>query len=95
MLSVNKRDPEEVLPEITVEKIAPPYLDYPYFKGSEMYPFHPNARTFNMVNAWWLIEASILSYAEEDFVQDKFKNAAIPQVAFFSADSTHCYYSVQ
>lgn len=91
MLDINKRNPTEVLPEITFEKIAPPYLDYPYFQGSAMYPFHPDAADIDMVNAWWLIEASSLSWAEEDFVREKFLKAGLSEVAFFSGESTRCY----
>jgi hypothetical protein len=86
-----KRTVREVLPEITFEKIAPPYLDYPYFQGIDAYPFRPHADAFDMVNAWWLIEASTLAYAEEDFVRDKFQKASLPEVGFFSGESTRCY----
>jgi triacylglycerol lipase len=91
MLATLKRDPKEVLPEITLEKISPPYLDYPYFQGTEMYPFHPDAKTCDMVNAWWLIEASILSWAEEDFVRARFQEADLLEVTLFSGDGTQCF----
>lgn len=91
MIEANKRDPREVLPEITWEKIAPPYRDYPYFQGAKLYPFRPGAETFDLVNAWWLIEASILSWTEEDFVREKFHSAGLSEVVFYSSDSTQCY----
>ena len=91
MLEINKRDVREFLPEISLERIAPPYLNYPYFRGRELYPFRPDASTFDMTNAWWLIEASILAYAEEDFATGRFINAGFPEVSFFSGDSTQCY----
>jgi hypothetical protein len=91
MLEVNKRDVREFLPEISVEKIAPPYLNYPCFRGREMYPFRPDASTCDMTNAWWLIEATILAWAEEEFATRRFINAGFPEVSFFSGDSTQCY----
>lgn len=36
-----KRTVREVLPEITWNKIAQPYPDYPYFQGIGAYPFRP------------------------------------------------------
>jgi hypothetical protein len=44
-----------------------------------------------MTNAWWLIEATILAWAEEDFATGRFINAGFPEVSFFSGDSTQCY----
>jgi triacylglycerol lipase len=91
MLEANKRDVREFLPEITVERIAPPYLTYPCFQGRELYPFWPVASTFDMVNAWWLIEATTLAWAEQDFATKRFQNAGFSEVSFFSGDSTQCY----
>jgi triacylglycerol lipase len=87
----NKRTVREVLPEITWDKIAPPYPDYSYFQGIETYPFRPHADGFDMVNAWWLIEASTLAYAGEDFAREKFHHAGLPEIAFFNGNSTQCY----
>jgi triacylglycerol lipase len=87
----NKRTIREVLPEVTWDKIAPPYLDYPYFQGIETYPFRPLADEFDLINAWWLIEASTLAYAGEDFAREKFHHAGFPEIAFFHGHSTQCY----
>jgi len=87
----NKRTVREVLPEITWDKIAPPYPDYPYFQGRETYPFRPHADGFDLVNAWWLIETSTLAYAGEDFAREKFHHAGLPEIEFFSGNSTQCY----
>jgi hypothetical protein len=86
-----KRTVREVLPEITWDKIAPPYPAYPYFQGIDEYPFRPGADGFDMVNAWWLIEASTLAYAEEDFARGKFQLAGFKEIEFFSGNSTQCY----
>ena len=91
MLDVNKRDPREFLPAITLENIAPPYLNYPFFQGSELYPFRPNAASFDMVNAWWLVEAATLAYAEKDFAGEKFRHAGLSEVELFTGAGTQCY----
>jgi triacylglycerol lipase len=87
----NKRSIRDVLPEITWDSIAPPYLNYPYFLGAETYPFRPQADGFDMVNAWWLIEASTLAYAEAGFAREKYLRAGLPEIKFFSGNSTQCY----
>jgi triacylglycerol lipase len=91
MLEINKRHVREFLPEITLERIAPPYPKYPYFRGRELCPFRPDASDFDLTNAWWLIEASILAYAQEDFATGRFIQAGFSEVAFFSGASTQCY----
>ena len=60
--------PQKKLYEITLENLAPPYLDYTYFENSDQLPFRYNSNVFDLVNAWWLIEAATLVYAEEKFV---------------------------
>jgi triacylglycerol lipase len=91
MAQLRKRDPRAVLPVISWDSIAPPYLEYSYFQGKEDCPFRPQADGFDLVNAWWLIEASTLAYAEEDFARRTFQEAGFPEVAFFSGDSTQGY----
>ena len=91
MSNPKKREPSSILPKITWDAIAPPYPDYPYFDGIDLYPFHHHATGFDMVNAWWLIEASTLAYAEEDFARPMFQKAGLTEVKFFTGDSTQCF----
>jgi len=91
MSNPKKREPSSVLPKITWDAIAPPYPDYPYFDGVDLYPFRHRVTGFDMVNAWWLIEASMLVYAEEDFVRPRFQKAGLTEVKFFTGDSTQCF----
>ena len=77
-----------------LDEIAPPYLKYTYFRYAheDSFQFRPEAiGLFDLVNAWWLCEASILSYANEDFVTERFKNVNLPEVKFFSGPSTQCF----
>jgi triacylglycerol lipase len=87
----HKRSILEVLPEVTWDKIAPPYPDYPYFQGMDDYPFRPRADGFDPVNAWWCIEASTLAYAAEDFARARFQQAGFTAIAYFSGNSTQCF----
>jgi triacylglycerol lipase len=91
MTNPQRRDPAAILPEITFDAIAPPYPKYPYFNGVESYPLRHRATVFDMVNAWWLIEASTLAYSEEDFVRPRFQQAGLKEVKFFTGNSTQCF----
>ncbi|MGO9138564.1 MAG: lipase family protein [Syntrophales bacterium] len=91
MTNPQRRDPAVILPEITFDAIAPPYPRYSYFDGVESYPFRRRATAFDMVNAWWLIEASTLAYAEEDFVHPRFQKAGLTEVKFFTGNGTQCF----
>ncbi len=78
--------------KITLDNLAPPYLDYDYFTHADELPFRHTANEFELVNAWWLIEAATLVYADEDFVNEKVKqNAGLAEVRFFNGDSTQCF----
>jgi len=80
------------LPEITAENLIPPYKNYEYFKNCDRLPFRYQADSFDMVNAWWLIEASILVYADPEFVTEKFQlNAGFTEVKFFEDITTQCF----
>jgi triacylglycerol lipase len=81
---------------IYLEEIAPPYLKYDYFQYAHLdsFRFQPQATgKFNLVNAWWLCEASILSYLNEDGIREKLANPNVnlPEVRFFSGESSQCY----
>ena len=76
-----------------LEEIVPPYLKYTYFKDAhaDSLRFRPDAGGFDMVNAWWLIESSILSYSNKESVIKEFAKVNLPEVIPFSGKSTQCY----
>jgi len=78
------------LPAITWRNISPPYRDYAYFTNAAAYPFRYRRDGFDRVNAWWLIEAATLVYAEEAFVRTEFGKVGLEQVRFFDGGSTRC-----
>ena len=78
--------------EITLNNFIPPYLDYEYFSDCDQLPFRCNSTDFDMINAWWLIEASTLAYAEPDFATEIFKNkAGFQEIKFISDKTTQCF----
>ena len=78
--------------ETTLDNLAPPYLDYEYFKDCTQLPFRYESNIFDIVNAWWLIEAATLVYADKEFATEKFKqNAGFQTVEYFEGKATQCY----
>ena len=56
------------IPRITLKNISPPFKNYEYYRDYKEYGFQFKATAFNIINAWWLAEASTLVYADENFV---------------------------
>ncbi|HKH49087.1 MAG TPA: lipase family protein [Thermoanaerobaculia bacterium] len=82
------------IPPATIETILPPNEDYTYFENSGSHPFDFKADGFSMVNAWWLAEASLLAYADRDFVTARFAEAGLAaegRQPFTARGSTQCY----
>ena len=75
---------------MAVTSLPPPYPDYAYFEGHDLFPFDFQATAFNLSNAWWLAEASTLVYAEPTVVRTCFDKVGLKDVGFFEAASTHC-----
>jgi len=86
-----KRIDPKPIPLITWGNMAPPFRDHSYFHHREHFPFEPDTGSFSLTNAWWLIEAALLAYAEEGFAQPRFNAAGFNDVRFFNGHSTQCY----
>lgn len=69
----------------------PPYPNHPYFSGAKEHPFRANATVFDLVNAWWMIEAATLAYSDPDFATEHFRQAQFKQVKVFAKNHTECY----
>ena len=82
---------EKGLYEVTWQNIAPPYPDYEYFRDCKKFPFRHDSHTYEPVNAWWLIEAATLSYAEKEFAEVRFRKAGFTDVQYICAENTQCY----
>lgn len=82
------------IPPATIETILPPNEDYTYFENSASHPFDFKADGFSIVNAWWLADASLLAYADRDFVTARFTDAGLAVEGwqpFTARGSTQCY----
>lgn len=54
-------------PTAAKKYIFPPHepnKNYTYFEGCENHPFQPNTHEFQMVNAWYLADATLAAYLE-------------------------------
>ncbi len=96
--AADRNEPQEVpnprkkeIPRITLKNISPPFKNYEYYRDYQKYGFQFNATEFNIINAWWLAEASTLVYADENFVRTQFSKAGLREVRFFDHQSTQCF----
>ena len=82
---------KKTIPKITLKNISPPFLDHDYYRDYKEFGFDFNATSFNLINAWWLAEASTLVYADENFVRKQFSRVGLKEVIFFDQQSTQCF----
>ena len=88
---MNSKDlKEKPLPKVTFKNIFPPNKDRTYFENGELIPFRFGSNKFQMVNAWWLAEASLLAYADAAFIGEQFNNAGLAEVKLFNGESIQC-----
>lgn len=61
--------------EYSLASARPPYREkgYKFFKKCELFSFSAHAKVFELVNAWYLCEASILSYESSGVIEEEFK----------------------
>ena len=81
------------IPPATLQHVLPPNLDYAYFQDGGRHPFRHDAAGFALVNAWWLAEASLLTYADDDFATRQFRDAGwtVDADQPIAGASTLCY----
>ncbi len=79
------------IPVASLQNVLPPNLDRTYFDDAATNPFQPQAPAFEPVNAWWLAETALLTYADEEFARGQFERAGLGQVAFVSNAGSQCY----
>jgi hypothetical protein len=96
-------DRRKRLPRITLRNARPPYDeedgDYVYFADgdgqpcADRHPFRPDARGFELVNAWWLCEAATLAYSDPQRVERRFRDKTpLQRVRLFSTGGgTQCF----
>jgi hypothetical protein len=82
---------KKLIPVASLQNVLPPNLDRSYFDEAATNPFQPQAPAFEPVNAWWLAETALLTYADEAFARRQFERAGLGEVAFFSRAGSQCY----
>lgn len=83
----------KTIPPATFEWVFPPNKSYEYFESSSRHPFLHQATNFELVNAWWLADAALLSYAEPSFAIPLFQSAGVRVEGEqpLAGTSTQCY----
>jgi hypothetical protein len=86
---------QKPLPPATWPALSPPAnpaFPYTFFADAAAHPFQPGDDSFNLRNAWWLMDAAFLSYSGEHVIRDTW-NRVVPaiDVRYFAGRTTECY----
>ncbi|HKQ08270.1 MAG TPA: lipase family protein [Blastocatellia bacterium] len=84
-------DQPKPIPRATLDNVLPPNRDRIFFENSQNHPFRYNSSRFELVNAWWLAEASLLVYDEEAYIREEFRKAGLVDFMAFTGSSTQCF----
>jgi len=82
------------LPKPSLRLVLNPASDeeYTHFENAREAPFEPGTSDFSRVNAWWLSDASLLSYWEETTAKLRFEKAGLAsELIENQKSSTQCY----
>jgi hypothetical protein len=78
--------------DYSFEKLFGPNKEFEYFENVSDSQFRFASNKFQLVNAWWLAEASMLVYVkEDDFVKDRLAKAGLNNIEFFKKKGTQCF----
>lgn len=87
--------PRKPVPPNTLDQLLVPDRRRVYFEGWGAHPFRAEAAGFEPVNAWWLAEASLLAYADTDFIGAAVEAAGLAaagfRLEFFTRGGTQCF----
>ena len=81
------------IPEPLPQFVYPPIPEevHHYFQDASLHPFRHDATALELVNAWWLAEASLLAYAGPELAGEAFRKAMNLTTESFRGPSTECY----
>lgn len=88
---------QKTVPNPTPQWVLPPVTEgYTYFENCKDNPFRYTSQKFQMINAWWLADASLLAYADIDFAAPAFQRAGLTVdgnhlLRGSGASTTKCY----
>jgi len=81
------------LPPSTPEALNPPAKNYTFFENVKDHPFQPNDTSVNLRNAWWLMDAAMLSYSSPLDADKAYRSAGLGAtvLSFSGKTSTQAY----
>src|SRR4051812_3489544 len=84
---------KKALPPPSFTLVFEPQRDteYKHFEGALDVPFDPTTLTFSRQNAWWLADASLLAYWNEDEARRRFRDATLDSAPLIQHGGTQCY----
>ncbi len=83
-------EPKPLPTDLSFDALFLPNTTYDYLKDAASQPFRFEAVGFEMVNAWWLAELSMLVYVtDHEFVRGKLAAAGLPHCTFFENKATN------
>jgi triacylglycerol lipase len=86
---------KKTLPPSTLDELFVPNRSYKYFEAQQSNQFKSEAEEFELVNAWWLAESSLLAYADEGFIMQTLESTGLREAGYsarsFEADGTQCF----
>src|SRR2546427_14734 len=68
---------QKQLPPATPDALNPPAKNYTFFENVAAHPFQPDDTAVNLRNAWWLMDAAMLSYSSQADVEKAFSAAGL------------------
>jgi len=84
--------PKDLPEDLSFSGLFLPQPGFDYFAGALRYPLAPAGADFSAVRAWWLAEASLLAYVEDDArIEEAWRSAGGADVAFFARQGTHAH----
>lgn len=82
-------------PPKTLEDLRPPHRNYHYFQDWQANSFRHDAKSFELVNAWWLADAALLAYGDGVLVFEQFATSGLLEAGFtvesFSEKNVQCF----
>ncbi|MBV9957216.1 MAG: lipase family protein [Acidobacteria bacterium] len=86
---------KKTLPPSTLDELSVPNRKFRYFDAQGANIFRSEAEGFELVNAWWLAEASLLAYGDAGLIDAAFDAAGLSAAGyaarFFEAGGTQCF----
>jgi triacylglycerol lipase len=81
---------KELPRQLDFESLFGPQKDYVFFENAADHPFRPQSTHFQIVNAWWMAEFSLLAYLCKEEIARRLQNASFTLQAFPDKGGSQC-----